>query len=255
MTVAVRRTSCAPGIWLSDVLCNAGPDDPTFEEWHATACVAFVTQGGFGYRCSAGSAALGPGAVLLGNARSAYTCTHAAPGGDRCLSFSYSLEVVEDAAACAGGPARFRRGALPAAPAFAALPALASSAAEGKGPSLEEVALGLVTGYFGGIVDDSLMRLVDAFLALPLVILGLLFLVALGPSTIAVILVIVTMVPIQSHVNWLYWAGMGIAGIFLLYHTGKEKAIVGVMKAVATPRRDPESDDPKAVTVEVRFAR
>src|SRR5438477_1332657 len=37
----------------------------------------------------------------------------------------------------------------------------------------------------------------------------------------AVILVIVTMVPIQSHVNWLYWAGMGIAGIFLLYHTGK----------------------------------
>ena len=141
MTVAVRRTSCAPGIWLTDVLCNAGPDDPTFEEWHATACVAFVTQGGFGYRCSAGSAALGPGAVLLGNARSAYTCTHAAPGGDRCLSFSYSVEVVEDAAACAGGPARFRRGALPAAPAFAALPALASSAAEGKGPSLEEVAL------------------------------------------------------------------------------------------------------------------
>jgi peptide/nickel transport system permease protein len=51
-------------------------------------------------------------------------------------------------------------------------------------------ALGLVTGYFGGIVDESLMRLVDAFLALPLVILGLLFLVALGPSTVAVILVI-----------------------------------------------------------------
>jgi peptide/nickel transport system permease protein len=51
-------------------------------------------------------------------------------------------------------------------------------------------ALGLITGYFGGIVDDSLMRLVDAFLALPLVILGLLFLVALGPSTIAVIMVI-----------------------------------------------------------------
>jgi heme o synthase len=37
----------------------------------------------------------------------------------------------------------------------------------------------------------------------------------------AVILVIVTMVPIQSHVNWFYWAGMGMAGAFLLYHTGK----------------------------------
>jgi peptide/nickel transport system permease protein len=51
-------------------------------------------------------------------------------------------------------------------------------------------ALGLVTGYFGGIVDEAIMRLVDAFLALPLVILGLLGLVALGPSTYTVILVI-----------------------------------------------------------------
>jgi peptide/nickel transport system permease protein len=51
-------------------------------------------------------------------------------------------------------------------------------------------ALGLVTGYFGGIVDEGIMRLVDAFLALPLVILGLLGLVALGPSTVTVILVI-----------------------------------------------------------------
>lgn len=37
----------------------------------------------------------------------------------------------------------------------------------------------------------------------------------------AVILVIVTMVPIQNHMSWLYWAGMGIAGAFLLYHTAK----------------------------------
>src|SRR5437899_13096715 len=132
MTVAVRRTSCAPGIWLTDVLCNAGPDDATFEEWHATACVAFVTQGGFGYRCSAGSAALGPGAVLLGNARSAYTCTHAAPGGDRCLSLLRGGR---------GRRGRLRRGAgaipagaLAAAPAFAALPGLPSSLPEGKGP-------------------------------------------------------------------------------------------------------------------------
>jgi peptide/nickel transport system permease protein len=51
-------------------------------------------------------------------------------------------------------------------------------------------AIGLVTGYFGGLVDDSLMRLVDAFLAVPVVIVGLLGLVALGPSTATVILVI-----------------------------------------------------------------
>jgi peptide/nickel transport system permease protein len=51
-------------------------------------------------------------------------------------------------------------------------------------------ALGLVTGYFRGIVDEGLMRLVDAFLSLPIVIVGMLGLVALGPSTVTVILVI-----------------------------------------------------------------
>jgi peptide/nickel transport system permease protein len=51
-------------------------------------------------------------------------------------------------------------------------------------------ALGLLTGYFRGLVDDVLMRLVDAFLALPVVILGLLALVALGPSRLTVIMVI-----------------------------------------------------------------
>jgi peptide/nickel transport system permease protein len=51
-------------------------------------------------------------------------------------------------------------------------------------------ALGLLTGYFRGLVDDVVMRLVDAFLALPIVILGLLSLVALGASRLTVILVI-----------------------------------------------------------------
>ena len=53
-------------------------------------------------------------------------------------------------------------------------------------------ALGLFTGYFRGFVDEVLMRLVDAFLALPVVIVGMLGLVALGPSTTTVILVIGT---------------------------------------------------------------
>jgi peptide/nickel transport system permease protein len=50
--------------------------------------------------------------------------------------------------------------------------------------------LGLVTGYFRGPVDDVLSRVIDAFLALPVVIVGLLVLVALGPSDVNVILVI-----------------------------------------------------------------
>jgi peptide/nickel transport system permease protein len=51
-------------------------------------------------------------------------------------------------------------------------------------------ALGLMTGYFRGIVDDVIMRVMDAFLAIPLVILALLALVALGPSNVTVIVVI-----------------------------------------------------------------
>lgn len=51
-------------------------------------------------------------------------------------------------------------------------------------------ALGLVTGYFRGVVDDVLSRIIDAFLALPVVIIGLLALVALGPSRVTVIAVI-----------------------------------------------------------------
>lgn len=50
--------------------------------------------------------------------------------------------------------------------------------------------IGLVTGYYRGLVDDVLMRIVDALLAIPLVILALVSLVALGPSTGTVIVVI-----------------------------------------------------------------
>ena len=52
------------------------------------------------------------------------------------------------------------------------------------------VILGLVTGYFPGLVDNGLSRLIDAFLALPLVIIALLALTALGASTATVVVVI-----------------------------------------------------------------
>jgi peptide/nickel transport system permease protein len=51
-------------------------------------------------------------------------------------------------------------------------------------------AIGLITGYFRGLVDDILMRFVDAVLAVPLVIMGMLALVALGPSRTTVIVTI-----------------------------------------------------------------
>ncbi len=51
-------------------------------------------------------------------------------------------------------------------------------------------AIGLVQGYFRGAVDNVVGRLVDAVLALPVVIVAFLFVVALGPSTLTLIIVI-----------------------------------------------------------------
>jgi len=52
------------------------------------------------------------------------------------------------------------------------------------------VMLGLVTGYFRGIVDDTLSRVIDALLALPIVIIALLALTAIGASSFTVVVVI-----------------------------------------------------------------
>ena len=51
-------------------------------------------------------------------------------------------------------------------------------------------ALGLITGYYRGIVDEVIMRVVDAVLAVPLIIIALLAIVALGPARVTLILVI-----------------------------------------------------------------
>jgi peptide/nickel transport system permease protein len=50
--------------------------------------------------------------------------------------------------------------------------------------------LGLVMGYYRGRVDDVLSRLVEAFLALPVILVGLLTLVVLGTSPLVVIFVV-----------------------------------------------------------------
>jgi peptide/nickel transport system permease protein len=51
-------------------------------------------------------------------------------------------------------------------------------------------ALGLIMGYFRGAVDEIIGRFVEAFLALPLVVTGILGVVALGPSDGTLIIVI-----------------------------------------------------------------
>jgi peptide/nickel transport system permease protein len=50
--------------------------------------------------------------------------------------------------------------------------------------------VGLVTGYFRGIVDDTISRVIDAMLALPLIVIAVVAVVALGTSTTTVTIVI-----------------------------------------------------------------
>jgi peptide/nickel transport system permease protein len=60
--------------------------------------------------------------------------------------------------------------------------------------------VGLVTGYFRGFVDDTISRIVDAVLALPLIVIAVTVLVALGHSTGTLIVVIgLVFTPIVSR--------------------------------------------------------
>ncbi|CAN7210559.1 ABC transporter permease [Caballeronia sp. dw_19] len=66
--------------------------------------------------------------------------------------------------------------------------------------TLAGTAVGLIVGYFDGWVDNVIGRLIDAVLALPLVIVALLALAAVGASNVTVILVIgITFMPITAR--------------------------------------------------------
>jgi peptide/nickel transport system permease protein len=50
--------------------------------------------------------------------------------------------------------------------------------------------LGMIGGYFGGWLDDIIMRLADIQLAFPFILLAIMFLVVLGPGVVNLILVL-----------------------------------------------------------------
>jgi len=52
------------------------------------------------------------------------------------------------------------------------------------------VIAGLVSGYFGGWIDDAIMRLGDIQLAFPFILLAIMFLVVLGPGVFNIIIVL-----------------------------------------------------------------
>lgn len=63
------------------------------------------------------------------------------------------------------------------------------------------LSLGLFAGYFGGLVDEVAMRLVDVMLAIPPLLLAMIILFTLGPSRFNVVLVVgLLYVPTVSRV-------------------------------------------------------
>lgn len=50
--------------------------------------------------------------------------------------------------------------------------------------------LGLLTGFYGGLIDEVIMRIIDTLMALPSIVLAIIVLAVAGPSLVNVILVI-----------------------------------------------------------------
>ena len=83
--------------------------------------------------------------------------------------------------------------------------------------------IGLIAGYYGGFIDNALMRIVDAFLAIPNILFMLVILGVLGPSLLTLILVL-------GLTNWIIYARM-IRGEVLSI---KERDYVTASRSIGT---------------------
>ena len=81
--------------------------------------------------------------------------------------------------------------------------------------------LGLLSGYYGGWVDSIIMRIADAFHAIPRILLAMVVLFVMGPSVVTLILVI-------GVTNWVSYARI-ICGEVL---TLKEKEFVKASRTI-----------------------
>lgn len=87
------------------------------------------------------------------------------------------------------------------------------------------VVLGLIAGYVGGVIDSLIMRIVDAFLAMPFILMALGFVAALGPSVSNIILV-------MGITNWARYARL-VRGEVL---SVKSRDFVALARIAGQPR-------------------
>jgi AraC-like DNA-binding protein len=116
-----------------DCVCRRGVRSPVAEGQLERAQISVILRGAFHVRSSAGDRLVGPGALLLGNARTGYAFRHVDDGGDRSVVFDYEASVLDDIAGALGlrGAPRFRAPVVPASPAGAAAVVVAEHALRG----------------------------------------------------------------------------------------------------------------------------
>ncbi len=95
-----------------------------------------------------------------------------------------------------------------------------------SGAILIGVTVGAIAGYFGGLVDEVLMRIVDIVYAIPGLILAMAFVLALGQSLDNVIIALML-------VGWATYARLMRAGVLQV----KQEDYVEAAKAIGAPHR------------------
>jgi peptide/nickel transport system permease protein len=85
------------------------------------------------------------------------------------------------------------------------------------------IAAGLIAGYYGGFIDNVLMRLVDSFLAIPNILFILVVISVLGPGVMTLILVI-------GATNWVTYARVVRGEVLSI----KEREFVRAAKSIGT---------------------
>lgn len=130
-----------------DYRCTATPHDSLFTEQFFAHSISYVRKGSFGCQSRGRHFEFIPGSLLIGHSGDEYLCTHDHHlGGDECLSFQLTQELVEDI----GDDARiWRLGGIPPLPQLTVLGELAWSAAQGWSDiGVDEVGLVLTQRFF-----------------------------------------------------------------------------------------------------------
>ena len=85
------------------------------------------------------------------------------------------------------------------------------------------IIVGLIAGYYGGVIDNLLMRIVDSFLAIPSILFILVVLAVFDPSILVLIIVI-------GFTNWVTYARVVRGEVLSI----KEREFVKASKSIGT---------------------